>query len=152
MLNKLPDMSDSRHLKIRSVQITIKLLKVKYGPEATSLLRSNKHTGKEIITTRRWFNCSIRKQSIHLLLKNGMMSCNHLHIELLEVTEQGKVWPKLKMVTLNHIKHKPVRSKASPLIQKMGKHTNLKKCKWRPWGCYRLWHIRIANPHGPLSS
>ena len=31
------------------------------------------------------------------------------------------------MVILNHIKHKPVRGNASPLIKKMGKHTNLKK-------------------------
>ena len=32
----------------------------------------------------------------------------------------------MKMVTPNHIKHKPVRSNASPLIQKMVVHTNLK--------------------------
>ena len=30
-----------------------------------------------------------------------------------------RAWPMLKMVTLNHIKHKPVRSNTSPLIQKM---------------------------------
>ena len=29
------------------------------------------------------------------------------------------------MVTLNHIKHKPVRCNASPLIKKFEKHTNL---------------------------
>ena len=118
MLNKLPDMSDSRHLKRRYMQITIKPIKVKYGPESKSTLRKNKHTGTEISTTKRWFNLSFRKQIIHLLLNNGMMSCSCLHIELPEVTEQGRVWPKLKMVTLNHIKHKPVRSNASPLIQK----------------------------------
>ena len=55
---------------------------------------------------------------IHLLLNNGMMSCSCFHIELMEGVVQGRVWPKLKMVTLNHIKHKPVKSKASPLIQK----------------------------------
>ena len=43
-LNKLPYMSDSRHLKSRYVHIMIKLLKVKYGPdgpETTSTLREN---------------------------------------------------------------------------------------------------------------
>ena len=42
MLNKLQDMSDSRHLERRYIQVTIKLLKVKYGPEATSVLRDSK--------------------------------------------------------------------------------------------------------------
>ena len=53
MLNRLPDMSDSRHLKRRYMQITIKWLKVKYRPEATSTHRNNKHTGIETGTTRR---------------------------------------------------------------------------------------------------
>ena len=118
MLSKLLDMSNSRHLKRWYMQIMIKILKVKYGLEAASALRNNKHTGIKTNTTRRWINCSLRKQLIHLLLNNGMMSCSHLYIELPEVTEQGRAWPKLKMVTLNHIKDKPVRSNALPLIQK----------------------------------
>ena len=81
MLNKLPHMSDSRHLKRRYMQIMIKLLKIKYGLQTTSMLRNNKHIGIETKTTRRWFNCSLRKQLIHLL-NNWMMSCSHLHIEL----------------------------------------------------------------------
>ena len=43
MLNKLLDMSDGSHLRKRDMQIMIKLLKVKYGPEATSTLRNNEH-------------------------------------------------------------------------------------------------------------
>ena len=65
---------------------------------------------------------------------------------------------KLKMVTLNHIQHKPVGCNASPLIQKFEKHTNLKSCTcrwwggWRGWGLWHVWHIRSANPHAPFSS
>ena len=115
-LNRLPNMPDCWHLKRMYMHIKIKMLQVKYGPEATSMLRNNKHTGIETSPIRRWFNHSLSKQLIHLLLNNGMMSCSHLHIELPEVTEQGRMGPKLKMVTLNHIKHKPVRCNASPLI------------------------------------
>ena len=89
MLNKLPDMSDSRHLKRRYMQIIIKLPRVKYGPEATSMLRNNKHTGIETGTTRRWFNCSLRKELIHLLLNSGMMSCSHLHINCWKLWNKG---------------------------------------------------------------
>ena len=91
ILKKLLDMSDSRHLKRRYMQITITPLKVKYGPEATSMLRNNKHTGIETSTTRRWFNYSFRKLLIYFLLNNGKMSCIHFHIELPEVMEQGRV-------------------------------------------------------------
>ena len=55
------------------------------------------------------------------------MSGSHLDIKLPEVTEQVRMGPKLKMVTMNHIKHKPVRYNTLPLIQKFEKHTNLKK-------------------------
>ena len=46
------------------------------------------------------------------------MSYSCLNVELLEIMEQGRMWPSLKMVTLNHIKHKPVGSNTSLLIQK----------------------------------
>ena len=127
MLNKLLDIKDSRHLKRGYMQMTIKPLKVKYGPETTSILKNKKPTEIGTSTTRRWFNHSLRKQLIHLLVNNGMMSCSHFHIKLSDIMEQGRMGPKLKMVTLNYIKHKPARCNASSLIQKMGKHTNLKK-------------------------
>ena len=73
------------------MQIMIKLLNVKYGLETTSMLRNNKHTGIETSMTRRWFNCYLRKQLIHLLLNNGIMTCGHFHIEQLEIMEQGRV-------------------------------------------------------------
>ena len=82
------------------------------------MLRNNKHTGIETSTTKRWFNSSLSKQLIHFLLNNGMISCSWLNVELLEIKEQGRMRPKLMMVTLNHIKHKPVGSNAPPLIQK----------------------------------
>ena len=129
MLNKLPNMSNSWHLIRRYMHITIKMLQIKYGPEATSTLRNHKHARIETSTTIRWFNCSLSKQLIHFLLNNGMMSCSHFDIELLEVTEQGRTGPKLKMVTLNHIKHKPVICNVSPLINIFEKHTNLKNCR-----------------------
>ena len=129
MLNKPPNMPNSWHLKRRCMHITIKMLQVKYGPEVTSTRRNHKHARIETSTTRWWFNCSLSKQLIHLLLNNGMMSCSHLDIELSEVTEQGRTGPKLKMVTLNHIKHKPFRCNASPLIKIFEKHTNLKNCR-----------------------
>ena len=126
MLDKLLDMSDSWHLKRRYMHTTIKILQVKYGPEATSMVRAQKHTRIEPSSTRRWFNHSLSKWLIHLLLNNGMMNGSHFDIKLPEVTEQMRMGPKLKMVTLNHIKHNPVRCNASPLIKKFEKHTNLK--------------------------
>ena len=36
----------------------------------------------------------------------------------LNLMDQGRVWPKLKTLNLNHIKHKLLRSNASTLIQK----------------------------------
>ena len=113
-------------------------------------LGNHKHARIETSITRRWFNCSLSKQLIHPLLNNGVMSGNCLDIKLLEVTEQGRKGLKLKMVTQNHIKHKPVRCNASPLIKKFEKHTNLKNYRWRWWGGCGLQHIRSANPHGPL--
>ena len=97
----------------------IKTLQVKYGPEATSTLRNHKHAGIETSTTIRWFNHSLSEQLINLLLNNGMMSGSHLDIKLQEVMEQGRMGPKLKMVTPNHIKRKPVRCNASPLIKNL---------------------------------
>ena len=119
MLNKLPDMSDSWHLKRRYVYLMIKMLQVKHEPEATSTLRSHKHARIENSTTRRWFNCSLSKQLIHLLLNNRMMSNSLLDIKLPEVMEQGRTGLKLKELTPNHIKHKCVRCNASPLIKKV---------------------------------
>ena len=82
-------------------------------------LGNHKHARIQTSTTRRWFNCSLSKQLIHLLLNNGMMSCSHFDIELSKVKEQGKMGPKLKVVTPTHIKHKPVRCNASPLIKNL---------------------------------
>ena len=130
----------------------IKMLQVKYGLEATSMLRNHKHTRIQTSTTRRWFKCSLSKQLIHFLLNNGMMSGSHLNIKLPEIMEQERMWPKLKMVTLNHIKGKPVRCNASPLIKKFEKHTNLKNYRWRWWGGCGPWHIRSTDQHRPLSS
>ena len=45
-------MSDIRHITSMVVQIMIKLLKVKYGPETTSMLRNNRHIVIETCTTR----------------------------------------------------------------------------------------------------
>ena len=131
MLDKMPYMFDSWHLKRRFMHIMIKMLQVKYGSEVPSTLRKHKHAKIETSTTRRGFNCSLSKKLINLPLNNGMMSCSHLDIKLPEVTEQGVIGPKLKMVTPNHIKHKPVRSNASPLIKKSEKHTNLIRCRCR---------------------
>ena len=117
MLNKLPCMSDSWHPKRRYMHITIKKLQFNYVSEAIHMIRNHKQTGIETSTTKRWFNHSLSKQGIHLLLNNGMISHNHLDIELPEVMEKGRTGPKLKMVTPNHIKHKPVRCNASPLIK-----------------------------------
>ena len=91
MLNKLLDMFDSRHLKTRDMQITIKPLKVKYGPETTSMLRNNKHAGIETSITRRWFYHFLSKQLIHFLLNNGMIRCSCLNIDLPEIMEQGRM-------------------------------------------------------------
>ena len=90
MLNKLLDTSDSWHLKRRNMHIMIKKLQVKYELEATSMLGNHKHARIETRTTRRWFNFSLSKQLIHLLLKNGMVSGSFLYIKLLEVAEQGR--------------------------------------------------------------
>ena len=79
MLNK--SMSDRRLLTSRDVHIVIKQLKVKYGQESTSMLRNNKHTGKETSTTRNWFYSSLNKQLIYLLLDNGMMSFSCLNTD-----------------------------------------------------------------------
>ena len=83
------------------------------------MLRNYRHTRIETSTTRRGFNHPLSKNLINLLLNNRMMSCSHLDIKLLEVTEQGRTGPKLKMVTPNHIKHKPVGCNASPLIKNL---------------------------------
>ena len=120
-MNKLLDMPDSSHLNKRDVQIQIKLLKVMYWLERPPICLGTTNNWIETSTTRRWFYSSLSKQLIHFLLNNGIMICSCLHIKQPEITEQGRVWPKLKMVTLNHIKHKPVWSNAHPLIQKLGK-------------------------------
>ena len=155
MLDKLPYMFKSWHLKRRYLHITIKMLQVKYGSEASSMLRYHKHARVETSTTRRGFSCSLSKKFINLLLNNRMMSCCHLDIKVPEITEQGRMGPKLKMVTPNHIKHKPVGCNASPSIKKFEMHTNLNSCRCRWWGGRRswgLWHIRNANPMPPFSS
>ena len=94
---------------------------------------------------------ALSKELINLLLNNRMMSCRHLDIKVPKVMEQGSMGSKLKMVALNHIKHKPVGCNASPLIKKFEKHTNLKWCRCRGWG----WrgggprHIRSTDPPCP---
>ena len=154
MLDKLPYMSKSRHLKRKFMHITIKILQVKNVSEAPSMLRNHKHATIETSTIQRGLNHSLSKKLINLLLNNGMMSCSHLDIKLPEVMEQGRLGPKLKMVTPNHIKQKPIGCNASPLAKKFEKHTSLKscRCRWQGgWRSWRLWHIRSANPQGPLS-
>ena len=131
MLDKLPYMSKSWHLKRRYVHIMIKMLQVKYGLEALSMLRHHKHYRIETSITRRGFTCFLSKKLINLPLNNRMMSCCHLEIKLPKVTEQGRMGPKLKIVTPNHIKHKPVGCNASSLIKKFEKYINLKSCRCR---------------------
>ena len=126
MLDKLPYVFKGWHLKRKYVHRTIKMLQVEYGSKAPSMLRYHKHTRIETSTTWGEFYCSLCKKLINLLLNNRIMSCCHLDIKALEVTEQGRMGSKLKMVTPNHIKHKPVDCNASPLIKKFEKHTNLK--------------------------
>ena len=104
----------------------IKMLQIEYGMKAPSTLRYHKHARIETSTTRGGFYCSLSKKLINLLLNNRMMSCSCLDIKVPEVTEQGRMGSKLKMVAPNHIKHKPVGCNASPLIKKFEKHTNLK--------------------------
>ena len=130
-MDNLPYMFKSWHLKRRYMHIMIKMLLAKYRLQAPSMLRHHKHARIETSTTRRGFNCFLTKKLIKLPLNNKMMSCCHLDIKLPEVMEQGRVGPKLKMVTLNYIKHKPVGCNASPLIKKFEKHTNLKSCRCR---------------------
>ena len=133
----------------------IKMLQVKYGSKAPSMLRYYKHARIETSTTRRGFYCSLSKKLINLPLNDRMMSCHCLDIKAPEVMEQGRTGPKLKMVTLNYIKHKPVGCNASLLIKKFKKHTNLKSCICRWWGGWRswgLWHIRSTDPPPCLSS
>ena len=77
------------------------------------MLRNHKHARIETNTSRGWFSHSFREQLIHFLL-NGIMGCSFLDIELPEVMEQGRTGPKLKMVTPNHVKHKPDRCNAIP--------------------------------------
>ena len=131
MVDELTYMFKSWHLKRRYVHITIKMLQVEYWPKAPSMLRYHKHTRIETSTTGGGFYCSLSKKLINLLLNNRMMSCCHLDIKVLEVTEQGRMGYKLMMVTPNHIKHKPIGGNASPLIKKFEKHTKLKICRCR---------------------
>ena len=131
MLNKLPYMFKRWHLKGRYVHIMIKMLQAGYGSKASSMLRYHKHTRIETSTPGGRFYCSHSKKLINLFLNNRMMSCTHLDIKVLEVMAQGRMESKLKLVTPNHIQHKPVGCNASPLIQKFEKHTNLKSCRCR---------------------
>ena len=55
-----------------------------------------------------------------LHLDNWMMSCSSLNVEVVKITEQWKLDPKLKMMALSHIKYKLIGSNAPPLIQKVG--------------------------------
>ena len=82
----------------------------------------------------------------------GWWVATTLTLNCWKLWNKGALRPKLKMVTLNHIKHKPVRCNASPLIQKFEKHTNLKNCRWTWWGGWGPGHIRCADTHRPLSS
>ena len=94
---------------------------VKYGLDTTNMFRNNKHIGIETRNTR-WFYSSLSNQLNYFLLDNGMISCSCLNTELLEIMEQGMMRPLLKLVTLKHIKHKPIGSNAPPLISKLGKY------------------------------
>ena len=131
MLDKLLYMFKSWHLKRRYMHITIKMFQIKCELEAPSMCRHHKHARIETSTTRRGFYCSLSKKLINLPLNNRMMSCCCPDIKSLEVTEQGRMGPKLKMVTPYHLKHKPVGCNASQLIKKFEKHTNLKSCRCR---------------------
>ena len=131
MQDKLPYMFKSWHLKGRYVHIMMKMLQVEYGSKASSMLRYHKHARIETSASRGGFYCSLSKKLINLFLNNRMMSCSCLDIKVSEVMEQGRMGSKLKVVTPNHIQHKPVRCNASPLIKKFKKHTNLKCCRCR---------------------
>ena len=123
------------------------------------MLRNNKHTGIETSTTRRLLYHSLSKQLIHFLLDNGKMNCSCLNIEVLEIMEQGKTRPVLKMVTLDYIKHKPVGSNAPQLIQKWEsvstciteKKMMMRLCTvaqqecWPPWLLFFLESVELAE-------
>ena len=117
MLDKLPYKFKSWHLKRRYVQIMIKMLQVEYGLKAPVCLGTTKHARMETSTTGGEFYCPLSKKLINLLLNNRVMSCSHLDITMLKVMKQGGTESKLKMMTLNHIQHKPVRCNASPLTK-----------------------------------
>ena len=147
-------MFKSWHLKRRNVH-TIKMLQIEYGTKAPSMLRYHKHARIETSTTGGAFYCSLSKKLISFLLNNRMMSCSCLDIKVPEVTEQGRMGSKLKIVPPNDIKHKPVGCNASPLIKKFEKDTNLKCCRCRWWGGWRgegLWNIKSTDLHTHLPS
>ena len=76
------------------------------------------YTRIEISTTRRWFNCSLSKQFIHLLLNNGIMSSSHLDIKLAKL-QNKEDRTKAEDGDPNNIKHKSVRCNASSLIKNL---------------------------------
>ena len=55
-LNKLPYLSNSRHLKSRNGDIVVKLLMVKYVLQISSTLGTMKYIGVKSCTTRQWFS------------------------------------------------------------------------------------------------
>ena len=119
MLDKLPYKFKSCHLKRRYVHILIKMLQIEYGTKATIMLKYHKHARIDTSTTAGGFYCSLSKKLINLLLNNRMMSCSCPVIKVAKFMEQGKMGSKLKMVTLNHIQHKPVGCNSSPLIKNL---------------------------------
>ena len=98
-------MSDIWYLKRWYMQITIKMLQVTYRLDATSMLRNHKHARIETSTTRRWFNHSLSKQLICLLLNNGWWATATLTLNCQKLLNKGgwylswRWWPKTILST-----------------------------------------------------
>ena len=88
-LNKLPYMSDCKHLKRRGVQMTWNHLRLSMGWQPPECLGTTNTLENKPAPQEDGFYPTLSKQLIHFLLINGMMSCICLNIELLEIMEQG---------------------------------------------------------------
>ena len=138
-------MSENRHPKSRYVHIMIKLLKVKYGPKdhrdswkQQTHWNRNQHHQKMVLQF-------LSKQPASCWTMGWWAAGTYPSTELLKITEQSRMTPNLKMVTLNHISTNLLEVMFLQLSKNLGCMPTCTTREENDDESFDLYHIRMPS-------
>ena len=147
MLNMLSYLSDSRHLKVGMCMKWLNYLRFSIGNKPPVLIGTTNTLEEKSAPPFGGLMVPLANSSSTSFWITGWWAAG-INVEPFEIMEQQKTGPKLKIVTLNHIKYKPIEMLLH--WSKTGEMYQLHN-RWRCWWSCGLGNFRNAISHGSVS-